>query len=451
MAELRPSWFPEYSPAQQLIFDQITQIITRNYQQFGYTHIHTPAVEKNTTLLAKNGEETWKQIFGLYGMSQWASDLKDYGLHFDLTVPFARYTLDREHALTFPFKRYQIQPVWRGERAQKGRFREFFQCDIDVIWKGEKDYLYYDAEIIATLGQTLTNIIQSTNINDTVTFHINNKKIVNAFLGMVSEGDEKKSRSIANLIDKINKISTEEFEKELKALDIDTHNIKRINQYLRCNWHYNWNNRNPDISFSTKRNSFEDTYFMELFRQGCYEMNAVITMIETITKALNIEIQFLFDPKIIRGLDYYTGTIFEATFDQMPSLGSICGGWRYANLTWYIDAKRQDYCGVWGSIGISRILSRIFDETDLKQQTIADYLIVNFENSFQTWLSLISHLKSQGHTFEYYPHPDKLGKQFAYADKKGIPFVIICGEGEKEQGIYKIKDMKTGEETIHKL
>ena len=268
---------------------------------------------------------------------------------------------------------------------------------------------------------------------------------------MVSEGDEKKSRSIANLIDKINKISTEEFEKELKALGIDTQNIKGINQYLRSNWYHNWSSRNPNISFPIKSNSFDDTGFMNLFKKGLYEMDAVITMIEKITKALNIEIQFLFDPKIIRGLDYYTGTIFEATFDQMPSLGSICGGGRYANLTWYIDAKRQDYCGVWGSIGISRILSRIFDETELKQQTIADYLIVNFENSFETWLSLIAHLKSQGHTFEYYPHPDKLGKQFAYADKKGIPFVIICGEGEKEQGIYKIKDMKTGEESIHKL
>ena len=440
MAELRPSGFPEYSPAQQLIFDQITEIITRNYKQFGYTHIHTPAVEKNTTLLAKNGEETWKQIFGLYGMSQGASDLKDYGLHFDLTVPFARYTLDREHALTFPFKRYQIQPVWRGERAQKGRFREFFQCDIDVIWKGEKDYLYYDAEIIATLGQTLTNIIQSTNLNDNITFHINNKKIVKSFLAEISESPEQ-AQAISNLIDKFDKIGAEKFESSLiEDLNISGEIKDKILTFISfCT---------PELE---KLNELKKLSSDETFQQGITELETVLSLLDQIKSALNLSFNTTIDMKIIRGLDYYTGTIFEATFDQMPSLGSICGGWRYANLTWYIDAKRQDYCGVWGSIGISRILSRIFDETDLKQQTIADYLILNFENSFETWLSLIAHLKSQGRTFEYYPHPDKLGKQFAYADKKGIPFVIICGEGEKDQGIYKIKDMKTGEESIHKL
>lgn len=440
MAELRPSWFPEYSPAQQLIFDQITQIITRNYQQFGYTHIHTPAVEKNTTLLAKNGEETWKQIFGLYGMSQGAWDLKDYGLHFDLTVPFARYTLDREHALTFPFKRYQIQPVWRGERAQKGRFREFFQCDIDVIWKGEKDYLYYDAEIITTLGQTLTNIIQATKLDDTITFHINNKKIVKSFLAQISQNPEQ-AQAISNLIDKFDKIGPEKFESSLiEDLGISTENKDKILTF---------------ISFCTsdlkKLNDLRKLSADGTFQQGINELETVLSLLDQMKSTLKLSFNRTIDMKIIRGLDYYTGTIFEATFDQMPSLGSICGGGRYANLTGYIDAKRQDYCGVWGSIGISRILSRIFDQTELKQQTIADYLIINFEKSLETWLSLIALLKSQGHTFEYYPQPEKLGKQFAYADKKGIPFVIICGEWEKAEGIYKIKDMKTGEETTHQL
>ncbi len=366
MAELRPSGFPEYSPAQQLIFDQITEIITRNYKQFGYTHIHTPAVEKNTTLLAKNGEETWKQIFGLYGMSQGASDLKDYGLHFDLTVPFARYTLDREHALTFPFKRYQIQPVWRGERAQKGRFREFFQCDIDVIWKGEKDYLYYDAEIIATLGQTLTNIIQSTNLNDNITFHINNKKIVKSFLAEISENPEQ-AQAISNLIDKFDKIGAEKFESSLiEDLNISGENKDKILTFISfCT---------PELE---KLNELEKLSSDETFQQGINELETVLSLLDQIKSTLNLS--------------------FNTTIDM------------------------------------------------------ADYLIVNFENSFETWLSLIAHLKSQGHNFEYYPNPDKLGKQFAYADKKGIPFVIICGKGEKEQGIYKIKDMKTGEESIHKL
>lgn len=440
MAELRPSGFPEYSPAQQLIFDQITQIITRNYQQFGYTHIHTPAVERNEVLLAKNGEETWKQIFGLYGMAQWAEDLKDYGLHFDLTVPFARYTLDREGQLTFPFKRYQIQPVWRGERAQKGRFREFFQCDIDVIWKGEKDFLYYDAEIMATLGQTLTDIIQTTALNDNITFHINNKQIVKAFLNEISENPEQ-AQAISNLIDKFDKIGAEKFEQTLiEELKISQENKDKILTFISfCS---------PDIE---KLNELRKLSPNETFQNGITELETVISLLQKMQQRLALSFNFVVDMKIIRGLDYYTGTIFEATFDQMPQIGSICGGGRYQNLTGYIDPKRQDYCGVWGSIGISRILSRIFDSNEPTQQTIADFLIVNFENSFETWLSLINHLKNQGKNFEFYPHPDKLGKQFSYADKKGIPFVIICGEGEIADGIYKIKDMKTGEESINQL
>lgn len=181
---LRPSGFVEYSPSEQLKFDQLAQVITQSYEAFGYTHIHTPAVESNAVLLSKNGEETGKQIFGLYGLAQGAEDLKEYSLHFDLTVPFARYVLDRESTLTFPFKRYQMQPVRRGERAQKGRFREFVQCDIDVIWKKEQgdEHLFYDAEIIFTLSQTLAAILAKMEIKDRALLHISNRKLIKGFL-----------------------------------------------------------------------------------------------------------------------------------------------------------------------------------------------------------------------------------------------------------------------------
>ena len=452
MAELRPSGFPEYSPSQQLIFDQLKETIEQSYQQFWYTHIHTPAVERNDVLLSKNGEETWKQIFGLYGIAQGAQDLKEYGLHFDLTVPFARYTLDWEHQLTFPFKRYQIQPVWRGERAQKGRYREFFQCDIDVIWKGEKDYLYYDAEIIATLGSTLNKILKSCDLQDTAVFHINNKKLVKAFLWIVGE-DEKQRQNIANLIDKIDKISAEKFNQELEALGINELNIERINQYLKTNWHYNQSlkSRKPDVLFSTKNNSPEEEVFLDLFTQWIKEIDDVLNILHLITKSLNIKIDFCFDSKIIRGLDYYTGTIFEAVLKNDEKLGSICGGGRYANLTGYIDPKRSDYCGVGGSIGISRLLGKIFELKEEKKQTVADYLFLYFGENFEEILKLAGTFAEKNQTFEIFPTAEKLGKQFAYADKKGIPYVIIYGQGEKEAGIYKIKDMKTWEETTYNL
>ncbi len=452
MTELRPSGFPEYSPSQQLIFDQLKETIEQSYQQFWYTHIHTPAVERNDVLLSKNGEETWKQIFGLYGIAQGAQDLKEYGLHFDLTVPFARYTLDWEHQLTFPFKRYQIQPVWRGERAQKGRYREFFQCDIDVIWKGEKDYFYYDAEIIATLGSTLNKILKSCDLQDTAVFHINNKKLVKAFLWIVGE-DEKQRQNIANLIDKIDKISAEKFNQELEALGINELNIERINQYLKTNWHYNQSlkSRKPDVLFSTKNNSPEEEVFLDLFTQWIKEIDDVLNILHLITKSLNIKIDFCFDSKIIRGLDYYTGTIFEAVLKNDEKLGSICGGGRYANLTGYIDPKRSDYCGVGGSIGISRLLGKIFELKEEKKQTVADYLFLYFGENFEEILKLAGTFAEKNQTFEIFPTAEKLGKQFAYADKKGIPYVVVFGTWEKEANIYKIKDMKTWEESTYKL
>lgn len=268
-------------------------------------------------------------------MAQGAEDLKDYGLHFDLTVPFARYTLDREHTLTFPFKRYQIQPVWRGERAQKGRFREFFQCDIDVIWKGEKDFLYYDAEIIATLGQTLTDIIQTTALNDNITFHINNKQIVKAFLNEIGENPEQ-AQAISNLIDKFDKIGAEKFEQTLiEELKISQENKDKILTFISfCT---------PDLE---KLNELRELSADETFQNGITELETVISLLQKMQQRLALSFNFVVDMKIIRGLDYYTGTIFEATFDQIPQIGSICGGGRYQNLTGYIDPKRQDYCGV---------------------------------------------------------------------------------------------------------
>ena len=456
MTELRPSGFPEYSPSQQLIFDQLKETIEQSYQQFWYTHIHTPAVERNDVLLSKNGEETWKQIFGLYGIAQGAQDLKEYGLHFDLTVPFARYTLDWEHQLTFPFKRYQIQPVWRGERAQKGRYREFFQCDIDVIWKGkkdyfyegkkdyfyegEKDYFYYDAEIIATLGSTLNKILKSCGLQDTAVFHINNKKLVKAFLAEVSQ-DEEQMQQISTLIDKYKKIGTENFIATLREdPNISAENSEKILKFISF--------QSEKIEDCDQILDFADS---EAFKEGVEELRTVLTLLKQIKEAMHLEFEWKIDLQIIRGLDYYTGTIFEAVLKNDEKLGSICGGGRYANLTGYIDPKRSDYCGVGGSIGISRLLGKIFELKEEKKQTVADYLFLHFEENFEEILKLAGTFAKRNQTFEIFPTAEKLGKQFAYADKKGIPYVIIYGQGEKEAGIYKIKDMKTWEETTYKL
>ncbi len=435
MAELRPSGFPEYSPGQQLIFDKLKATIEKNYQQFWYTHIHTPAVEKNEVLLSKNGEETGKQIFGLYGMAQGSEDLKDYGLHFDLTVPFARYTLDWEHQLTFPFKRYQIQPVWRGERAQKGRYREFFQCDIDVIWKREKSHLYYDAEIIATLGQTLSKVVEVCELNDHAVFHISNKKLIKAFLASVSS-DEEQAKAISNLIDKYSKIGQENFVATLETdLGISSETTAKILNFISF--------QADDLEQIEQISAFDER---ELFQEGFDELKTVIHYLQQMKAAMCLNFQRVVDLKIIRGLDYYTGTIFEAVLKNDENLGSICGGGRYENLTGYIDPKRNEYCGVGGSIGISRILGKVFEQQAKEKQTIADYLFLHFEENLEGILALAAKFAEKGQTFEIFPSAEKLGKQFAYADKKGIPFVVVYWGGEKEQGIYKLKNMQTGEE-----
>ncbi len=435
----RPSGFMEYSPSEQLIFDQLVEIITKNYEKFWYTHIHTIAVEPNNVLLAKSGEELGKQIFGLYGLAQGAEDLKDYSLHFDLTVPFARYVLDRESELTFPFKRYQIQPVRRGERPQKGRYREFFQCDLDVIRRKDSNqaYLYYDAEVIFTFSQTYQEILQAMNIDDTPVIHISNRKILAGFLSSLIP--EKDVAAASVLIDKYQKIWQENFIASLKDLGISDQNAQKINDFALLKL------EGPSLE---KLTSLADT---PLFLEGIAEMKEIIAYIETFKTSFQKPCPYVIDLQIVRWQDYYTGVVFETMLANDLAFGAVGGGGRYGELTGYIDPKRDTYAGVGASIGFSRLLYKIFEQQKNQQATVAEYLVLHFSETLEESLTLASQLQATGKCVEIYPVADKLGKQFSYADKKGIPYVIILGEGEKESWIYKIKHMQTGEEQSQKL
>ena len=435
----RPSGFWEYSPAEQRIFDKLLKTIENSYQSFWYTHIYTPAVEANKVLLAKNGEETGKQIFWLYGLSQGPSDLKEYSLHFDLTVPFARYVLDRESELSFPFKRYQIQPVWRGERAQRGRLREFFQCDVDVIWRKDlgENYLYYDSEIIFTLGKTMKQIFSTLEINDTPCVHMSNRKLVIGFLEDLVGSEN--IQSVMNLIDKYKKIEKSEFIRLLGELQISVESSEKICSFVETKWSLSEIEEIQTLSQNSQ------------FQEGVNELKQVAQGLEKMQKEFWEPFEYEIDFQIVRGLDYYTGTVFEFTLMKDSSLGSICGGWRYEQLTWYIDPKRDCYAGVWGSIGISRLLSKVFEEQQYTQKTSTEYLFLCFPETLPQIFHLAGKMQKEGKCIEIYPCPDKLGKQFWYADKKWIPFVVICGEGEMKDNIYKIKNMQTGEEKIYPL
>jgi len=426
---LRPGWFPEYSPAEQLVFDQVKMIIESNYRQYGFAHIETPAVESNSVLLAKNGEDAGKQIFWLYGLAQGKDDTKDYALHFDLTVPFARYVLDRENELTFPFKRYQIQPVWRGERSQRGRFKEFWQSDIDVIWQEIEKWilgknLYYDAEMLVVIAKTLHEIVAKFLSNKPFTLHINNRYLLSWFF---SQFDEKVVPQLYNLLDKYYKMWFDVFQKELAEL-ISPAEVEKILTFVQSNFE----KLDPNLVNN-------DNY-----RKWYQELQEVLRFVDGLNQEKKYTI--VWDPCIIRGLDYYTGTVYETLFDDDIALWSISSGGRYENLTGYINPKKSNYSGVGWSIWLSRMVYLILETMKPQHTTQTEYLFVHFSETLQDILMLANLFVDEGKNIEMYPSADKLGKQFTYADKKWIPHVVILGEWEKLLKRYKIKNMKTGEE-----
>ena len=435
---LRPGWFPEYSPAEQLVFDEIKKIIEANYSQYGFAHIETPAVEANSVLLAKNGEDAGKQIFWLYGLAQGNEDTKDYALHFDLTVPFARYILDWEQEITFPFKRYQIQPVRRGERSQRGRFKEFRQSDIDVIWRQDIRWwdqkisedsigtnLYYDAEMLVVIAKTLHEIVAKFLWNKPFTLHINNRYLLAWFF---AQFDEKVVPQLYNLLDKYYKISFDAFKEALAEL-VSASEVEKIVAFVQCN-------------FDRLDANLADN---DLYRRWYAELKEVLRFVDGLNQEKKYTI--VWDPCIIRGLDYYTGTVYETLFDDDIALGSISSGGRYENLTGYINPKKSNYSWVGGSIWLSRMVYLILETMKPEHTTQTEYLFVHFSETIQDILMLANIFIKEGKTIEVYPSADKLGKQFTYADKKWIPHVVILGEGEKALKVYKIKNMKTGEES----
>jgi len=426
---LRPGWFPEYSPAEQLVFDDIKKIIEANYSQYGFAHIETPAVEATSVLLAKNGEDAGKQIFWLYGLAQGNEDTKDYALHFDLTVPFARYVLDRENEITFPFKRYQIQSVRRGERSQRGRFKEFWQSDIDVIWQETEKWtlgknLYYDAEMLVVIAKTLHEIVAKFLNNKPFTLHVNNRYLLAWFF---SQFDEKVVPQLYNLLDKYYKMWFEIFQKELAEL-VSAAEVEKIISFVQCNF----DRLDPNLVDN-------DTY-----RRWYQELQEVLRFVSGLNQEHKYAI--VWDPYIIRGLDYYTGTVYETLFDDDIALGSISSGGRYENLTGYINPKKSNYSGVGWSIWLSRMVYLILETMKPQHTTQTEYLFVHFPETIQDILMLANLFINEGKTIEVYPSAEKLGKQFTYADKKWIPHVVIFGQGEKDLKRYKIKNMKTGEE-----
>lgn len=399
------------------IFDTIKSVFTL----YGFQQIETPAMENIGTLMGKYGEEGDKLLFRVQNSGEKAALAPEKGLRYDLTVPFARYVVQHREEITFPFKRFQIQPVWRADRPQKGRYREFYQCDVDVIGS---DSLIGELELI----QIVEEVYRRLGIN--VCLHINNRKILAGIAEVIGAPDKIVDITVA--IDKLDKIGVEAVNAELKERGLDEQQVNALQPLL-----------NLSGTAAEKLNSLKSLLASsEIGLKGVEEMEEVFGLIEHAGVQLNIEL----DLCLARGLNYYTGAIFEVKALD-AQIGSITGGGRYDNLTGIFGLP-----GVSG-VGISFGADRIYDvltELDLfpkKLLTTTQVLFATFgSEELHYALSWAKELRAAGIAVEVYPEPTKMKKQMGYADAKGIPFVAIVGGDEMAQNKVMLKNMTTGEQ-----
>ncbi len=411
--------FMELLPSEQILFNQIKDTIEETYKMYGFLPLDTPVIELSEVLLAKAGGETEKQM---YRFNRGDTDLS---LRFDLTVPLSKYVAKNYGNLSFPFRRYQIGKVYRGERAQKGRFREFYQCDIDIIGDGELD-LINDAELPSVIYTIFTKL----GFSD-FTIKINNRKILNGLFQ--SLGQKENSVEILRIIDKIDKIGKENVVEELRKINIDDSVINKIIDFIEIK------GTNSEKIEKLKSLGIEN----ETFNKGIEELEFVANNMSLFGVP---EENYMIDLTIARGLDYYTGTVYETFLNDYRELGSICSGGRYENLAEYYTDKKLPGVGI--SIGLTRLFYKLNELNLIKtnKKSISDILIIPMTEDLSTAIRIATKLRNQGIKTEIYLNNKKLKAKFKYADKLEIPYVIVIGEDEIQNNVVKLKDMKTGEE-----
>lgn len=423
MSKVEPRTLPgfmELLPQEQILFNQIQDKIKNTYEKFGFLPLDTPIVEDSNVLLAKAGGETEKQV---YRFSKGKSDLS---LRFDLTVPLAKYVAKNYGELAFPFRRYQIGKVYRGERQQKGRFREFYQCDIDIIGDGNLSIIN-DAE----LPLIIYNIFKELGF-EKFTININNRKILN---GLFEELElTKLGTDILRIIDKIEKIGKENVIKELEEFKITKEKISRIIDFIEIQ------GSNDEKLNKLKSFNFKN----EIFANGVQELEDVVKYMRAFGMQEN---NFKIELTIARGLDYYTGTVYETFLDDYKSLGSVCSGGRYENLAEYYTDKKLPGVGI--SIGLTRLFYQLNEIKliEAKKKSIADVLIISITNNFEYVAKVANKFRDKGKNVQIYYEDKKIKNKFKYADKLQIPYTIVIGEDEEKLNTYTIKNMITGEQT----
>ena len=413
------SGFMELPPQEQLLFDEVKRRLEEVYRSFGFYSIDTPVLEYSEILLAKAGGETEKQIY------RFQKGDTDMTMRFDLTVPLAKYVAKNAGTLTFPFKRYQIGKVYRGERAQKGRFREFYQADIDIIGDGTLG-IANDAEIPAVICAALTSL----GITD-FTIRLNNRKVLNGLFALL--GMQEQATDVMRTIDKLEKIGREKVTEELSEIGMDREKADRLLDLLSMK-------AQPEEVLERLAGMQGQN---EVLDEGTAELRDVLRY----ATAFGVPQENLrIDLTIARGLDYYTGTVYETTLNRHPEIGSICSGGRYDNLAGYYTDRKLP--GVGMSIGLTRLFYILNERkyVNTAWSAPADALILPMTADVSRAVEVGAALRKAGIRTQIYLENKKFKHKIGYADKLGIPYAVFLGEDEIAAGTLTVKDMRTGEQ-----
>ena len=412
--------FMELLPEDQIAFNRMFDTIRRVYERYGFLPLDTATIELSEVLLAKAGGETEKQIY------RFQKGDTDMALRFDLTVPLARYVAQHAGELAFPFKRYQMSKVFRGERPQKGRFREFYQCDIDVIGVDSLD-IVYDAEMPAVIYNVFKELAFGA-----FTIRMNNRKVLNGFFSALGYAD--KIGDILRTIDKLEKIGREAVEKELGEFGVAEADIAKILSFLAIRGE-------NDAVIEALRTQDVDN---ELYRAGVEELATVVAYLRRFGVE---ESAFIIDLTIARGLDYYTGTVFETMLNDYPSMGSICSGGRYDSLAGYYTDQKLPGIGI--SIGLTRLFYQLKENglVPPSQASLARCLVIPMgEAQMDAALAAATTIRGAGIPADVYYQSKGMKQKMKYAAKIGVPYAAIIGEDEANAGTVMLKDMNTGEQ-----
>lgn len=443
-----PKGTRDFSPIEMVRRNYIFDTIRTVFQLYGYLPIETPAMENLSTLMGKYGDEGDKLIFKILNSGNVleqlktqnlspraesrgelkTSDISEKALRYDLTVPFARYVVQHQNEITFPFKRYQMQPVWRADRPQKGRYREFYQCDADVIGS---DSLLNEVELIQLMDDVFTRL------NIPVTIKMNNRKVLMGIAEVI--GEQEKIIDITVAIDKLDKIGVEGVNKELKEKNVSDRAIEQLQPLINF---VGSSEEKLELLKEILRSS-------EIGNKGIEEIEYILKSHPDSYRDSNLKSQIQLDITLARGLNYYTGAIFEVKANEGTLTSSITGGGRYDNLTGIFGLPNVSGVGI--SFGIDRIFDvmnelNLFDKIDYTRST-TKVMFVNFGPAEEKYcMPLLSKIRQQGINAEIYPDHAKIKKQFDYANKKQIPFVIVVGSEEMQSGLLTLKNMNTGEQ-----